>query len=292
MTFAPKELIKCSRISRIFIDKSVDGSAHTCDFSVLSVPINGIARSHAVALSPGYIKMPGKLLLGKRYVREVRLTNGVGNRRDIITLPPRENVALTLSFVPPEVESPDLKDYQLRGILTFNHRNGADQPFDVLADYWHPELYAEDVVGHATSVMDFGEVHVAAPRTLRLTLVNPTRVDAEWFVEQLEADYSPLGPKESAPSALPFVVSPAHGVIPGKARSIPHKVTVDVTLRTSEARRYLTKLRFRVRAGRGCAVACAGMGSFDETVEAGYNSQHGHVHGMLDNYTPNDDVAL
>ena len=149
-----------------------------------------------------------------------------------------------------------------------------------------------NVVGHATSVMDFGEVHVAAPRTLRLTLVNPTRVDAEWFVEQLEADYSPLGPKESAPSALPFVVSPAHGVIPGKARSIPHKVTVDVTLRTSEARRYLTKLRFRVRAGRGCAVACAGMGSFDETVEAGYNSQHGHVHGMLDNYTPNDDVAL
>ncbi|GHP07880.1 hypothetical protein PPROV_000662200 [Pycnococcus provasolii] len=69
-------------------------------------------------------------------------------------------------------------------------------------------------------------------------------------------------------------------------------LTVDVTLRTSEARRYLTKLRFRVRAGRGCAVACAGMGSFDETVEAGYNSQHGHVHGMLDNYTPNDDVAL
>ena len=45
VTFAPKELIKCSRISRIFIDKSVDGSAHTCDFSVLSVPINGIARS-------------------------------------------------------------------------------------------------------------------------------------------------------------------------------------------------------------------------------------------------------
>ncbi|XRB18068.1 flagellar associated protein [Pseudoscourfieldia marina] len=223
---------------------------------------------------------------------EETMEDGVGNRRDIITLPPRENVALTLSFVPPEVESPDLKDYQLRGILTFNHRNGADQPFDVLADYWHPELYVEDVVGHATSVMDFGEVHVAAPRTLRLTLVNPTRVDAEWFVEQLEADYSPLGPKESAPSALPFVVSPAHGVIPGKARSIPHKVTVDVTLRTSEARRYLTKLRFRVRAGRGCAVACAGMGSFDETVEAGYNSQHGHVHGMLDNYTPNDDVAL
>ena len=33
-----------------------------------------------------------------------------------------------------------------------------------------PDASPEDVVGHATSVMDFGEVHVAAPRTLRLTL--------------------------------------------------------------------------------------------------------------------------
>ena len=183
-----------------------------------------------------------------------------------------------------------MKDYTLRGALTFNYKNGADQPFDVLADYYHPALESE------AASMEFGDVHVHAPRTLKLTLVNPTRVDAEWFVEQLEEDYTPLGAQDgTTPDTLPFVVSPPGGVIPGKARSLPHKAEITVTLRTTEARRYLTQLRFRVRAGRGCAVACAGSGSFDETVEnrfVGFNPDHGHVQGTLDNYTPAADVPL
>mmetsp|Transcript_24193 Transcript_24193/g.76052 ORF Transcript_24193/g.76052 Transcript_24193/m.76052 type:complete len:1791 (-) Transcript_24193:597-5969(-) len=203
-------------------------------------------------------------------------------------LPPRENVSVTLRFTPPKVESPDRKDFEMKGTLWVCYSNGERQPLPLVARVLHPEV----TVGPAS--LSFGLTHTQAPRRLKVTLTNPTLVDAAWSAADVLLDADPSSQAESArarksarqgqsarstgrrgkkdktvafPEKKMFTVVPSSGTLPGKGTGHPRTQVVEVVFDPQDPTPYKSTLALAVHAGRGVELKAEGEGTHVESYE-------------------------
>lgn len=169
----------------------------------------------------------------------------------VFTVPPRETLDATLVLQLPPTEHPRLLDYALDGLLFISFTTGAVQTFPLLADVYHPEVAADP------AALEFGRVHCANPRVLRVELSNATQADAEWAAEV-----------EGEGGDGAFAVVPPRGVLPGRGMGHPTTSTVEIRFAPPAAGRFEADVVVSVKNGRGCVVAVQGEGTFDEAAEA------------------------
>ncbi|KAG1668832.1 hypothetical protein FOA52_004926 [Chlamydomonas sp. UWO 241] len=168
---------------------------------------------------------------------------------------------------------PPREDFTREGVLVVSYANGDVQRLPLTGAVLHPALEIKELEKlWPQGVVDFGRVHVQAPKPLTLTLSNLTLVDATWGVVPAggRAKLSPEDVEEAATGEArfgPFIVSPAGGVLPGRGLGLPRTQKVTVTFAPTEAADCAHALRFAVMHGRSATVGVRGSGSFDETEE-------------------------
>ena len=222
VSFAPRELFKANRVSKLHVDTSVGGAARTCDHLCVSVPITGIAQSHSVTLAPSVLKLAGKLLLGKRYVREVILTNYTSTpapfhfviaKGDVglVAIEPWSGVIephgvaeVLVKITPQEVGS-------TRCVVTCDIEHGPSLPLLVEGVVTGPSVVFE------SGEVDYGLVKVDTKELRRFNLRNLTDVSADFKLSVV------ANPERGCVHALAaditerLVMEPSAGVIPPRA---------------------------------------------------------------------------
>lgn len=177
-----------------------------------------------------------------------------------LVLPARENVEVSVRFTEPEDLEASTKDYSLQGQLMLQFANGDLQFFPLEADVLHPEITA------SSAEVNFGQVHMKAPKSIKITLTNPTKADAQWAA--CEKDGKPTFKSTETTARIgPFLVSPAGGVIPGRGLAMPKTQQVTLIYQPQEAKFEDREITFAVYRGRGTDIYVSGEGTFDETQE-------------------------
>ncbi|CAG9467755.1 unnamed protein product [Pedinophyceae sp. YPF-701] len=176
-------------------------------------------------------------------------------------LPPRENVEVLLQLEIPEDRVNDADDYCLDGTLHAGFTNGDAQELPLMATVVHPELEVN------MAEISYGQVHVEAPKPIKVVLTNPTLADAEWCI--CEKGGRPHFGRGVVPSATfgTVRVEPGTGVIPGRGLRMPNTQTITIWLAPKTVGPQVKDLWFAVRRGRGARVVVRGEGTFDETCE-------------------------
>ncbi|GMH44448.1 hypothetical protein BSKO_12400 [Bryopsis sp. KO-2023] len=176
-----------------------------------------------------------------------------------ILVPPKESVEVTVRLQPPKRW--ERTDYDLDGALTFHYNNGIEQIVPLHASILHPEIKSNVVE------LDFGAVHVSSPKTLHITVSNPSLVDATWTIVQ--DDQKPDFTKSNQKSAQfgVFSIEPCGGNLNGRGLLMPRTARVSITLSPTDMDGYEERVRFVCRRGRGCEVVLKGWGTFDERGE-------------------------
>ena len=178
-------------------------------------------------------------------------------------------------FKEPEERELETADYALASTLHVTYANGDHQSLSLEARVLHPELEV------APAALNFGPVHVRAPKPLRVTLSNPTLVDAEWMaLSRAEANVSSLSSLFPSLDALAsaadlgvtkkvgkFRVEPSQGVLRGRGLLMPRTQVVTVWMETEDVGAAEEEIVFAVRRGRSVQMVVAGEGSLDEGVE-------------------------
>lgn len=139
-------------------------------------------------------------------------------------------------------------------------------------------------------LLDFGSVHVAAPRTLELLVNNPTEADAAW--QATISQPLPTVPTGSAPAAAPprpgrdarraaaaapaaaavagaspFTVVPQQGVLPCRGLGMPRQQRLQVTFAPHHSGPCVGELRLAVAGVRSVSVPLRGVGVHAEGAE-------------------------
>lgn len=150
----------------------------------------------------------------------------------VIRLPPNESVELPVMFHEPEEQEAAVDDYSVLGTLVLTYANRDVQTIPLHADVIHPELTVDP------PALDFGPVHVLAPKPLRVVLTNPTgerrkglylsvlclRVWAPVkpsFLSQRAARWTPYLLMPNSTVSVPFIQEYARDVAVKKPQ--PHK---------------------------------------------------------------------
>jgi len=191
-----------------------------------------------------------------------------GFATQIHTLPPRESVEVSLDFKTPEEvlecnpdETEDLKFTS--NVVAIFQPLGVEQFLPLTADYLFPAITVAVTKLSTASLsskncMDFGMVHLQAPRKLHLTLTNPTVVPAKWKLE---------GPAE----ADGYTVSPVSGLIEGHGLGFPQSTVIEVTFLPQAVKTFKRELVFTCKRGRSCSIVVEGQGTIDEVMETAYD---------------------
>lgn len=173
-------------------------------------------------------------------------------------IPARENIEVSVKFTEPEELEQSVKDYNLHGFLQMVYKNGDIQRFPLEAEVVHPEVQL------GRKDLDFKITHIRAPKTLRVTLKNPTKADCRW--EAVEKDQKPRF--KDAPDAAarigPFIVRPSGGVIPGRGLGMPKTQEISITYEPTQAKFDDREISFAVYKGRPADLYASGEGSFNE----------------------------
>jgi hypothetical protein len=202
---------------------------------------------------------------GSRCVRDVRLSAQASQRvAQVHTLPPRESVDVHLAFVPAEeyqecdpAEQEDL--HFTSNLVAIFEPLGLEQLLPLSADYVYPTLtvavHKKSTASLSTpNCMEFGLVHVHAPRTMKVVLSNPSLATCYWKVE---GDATQHG----------FTVSPARGTLEGRGQGYAKTQVVEVTFLPPAAQPFARDIEFVCKRGRPCVIRVEGEGTVDEMME-------------------------
>jgi len=195
-----------------------------------------------------------------RVMTRAGISPDASEEKSVITLPPRENVQVTMRFTPPDPDVDDAghvyrDDYEKDAALVVLYDNGDVQNFPVTAKYIHPELKA------SKAELDFGRVHPRAAKelkALRVTLTNDTPTDAEWTATIV------------GPGAHAFECVPPDGVVKGKGPTgLAQSTDVEIFMSPDGEGEFSANADFGVRVGRGCGISLRGEGTYAEEEEGG-----------------------
>jgi len=181
--------------------------------------------------------------------------------RRVVSLPPGESAEVPVLFREPEDREGAVADYSAAGEMLITFANGDQQSVPLHARVVHPEVTV------APAAVDFGEVHVKAPRPARLVLTNDTDADAEWVATERGGRPAFRRGGGGAVQVGDFVVEPGSGVIPGRGLLMPRTQAVTVTFAPRAAGPVRREIVFAVRRGRSFTLAAEGVGTHDETQE-------------------------
>ena len=172
-------------------------------------------------------------------------------------LRPHEHVDVMVEYQPGAAgSSAAVEDAREQGHLLISYSNGHQQSLPVSARLVHAALHP------STAQLDFGQVHVQAPKPLRLQLANHTTACAAWRVVSTDAAAG------SAPGTLgSFSVSPAAGQLPGRGLGLPKVQDVVITFSPQNNAFHAATLCFEVDNGSSCFVQISGQGSLEEVTE-------------------------
>eukprot|EP00899_Mesostigma_viride_P020319 jgi/Mesvir1/28289/Mv04813-RA.1 len=173
----------------------------------------------------------------------------------------------TLTFKPTHVNAPRSMTLVLTNVTK------ADAHWSILegVDYATEEEMAE-VVAAEQAALEAGlaEGVPMAATTVKPGTVGPTKTTTVPHGAKGDLQKTGAMAAADAEAAAPvsvFRVSPSSGCIAGHHTSQPYTVKVTITFAPTERRWYHRSLRIKVREGRGCRVALAGPGTFDEACE-------------------------
>jgi len=191
----------------------------------------------------------------------------------LVLLPPRESAEVTLHLtVPQDRLGRDQSDFALEGMLRASFANGDFQELPLAATVRCPELMIN------TEVVEFGAVHVQAPKPMQVVLTNKSTSGAFWTVVDLDdpdaqvifpktVEEAREGPKGKEVQCGRINVAPRWGYISGRGLKMPNQQNVTVTFGPQLQGPYTKRLAFAVYQGRGCEVQVQGQGTLDETQE-------------------------
>jgi len=119
----------------------------------------------------------------------------------------------------------------------------------------------------APTKLNFGEVHMAAPRTLELLLTNPTQADAAYkaVIQPMEVTASEQLLRSAAVAA--YSVVPASGMVPGRGIQMPRQTRLHVTFAPQRSGPASACLQLSVRGGDQVLVMLQGVGVHAERAE-------------------------
>lgn len=137
-------------------------------------------------------------------------------------------------------------------------------------------LQPQLVVPANSTVLDFGGVHAAAPRTLELLVTNPTEADAVWEARvaapSLPLAATPATTKSGADatSGAAFSVLPHKGVLAGRGLGMPRSTRLQVVCApgSGSSAQLAAELQLSVRGGATLRVQLRGEAVYAESAEA------------------------
>lgn len=125
----------------------------------------------------------------------------------------------------------------------------------------------------APTKLDFGEVHMAAPRTLELLLTNPTQADAAYkaVIQHMEVTgaQNMTASEQLLRSAAvaAYSVVPASGMLPGRGIQMPRQTRLHVTFAPQRSGPASACLQLSVKGGGEVLVMLQGVGVHAERAE-------------------------
>lgn len=204
----------------------------------------------------------------RRWKGTASLPSMLGGAQDPIFLSPQDSVDVRIRFVPPGVADAADAEVPHAGALLVNFIHGEQQAVPLVGQVLLPKLVCD------RSGLDFGRVHVKAPKPLTVIFSNHSAVDAVWSVNF-------PGGKAAAPKAAanrgdatdsylqigPYIVRPAYGVVPGANLRSPNEQRLTVTFAPKDDKEYNQTLNITLPTGDGLSLDLQGVGSFDEADE-------------------------
>jgi len=158
------------------------------------------------------------------------------------------------------------------GTVLFPGARGAPPPSQTPNEVWAAApAYDRDL----SMPLDFGLVHPQAPKSLEVTLLNPTLVDALWSATSGDGAAKYCKTEEAHTMAVtqseatfgPFTVKAAHGLLQGRGLKLPRTQKVTVTFKPPDNKQYRQTVVFGVSKGRPVTLELVGTGSYMEAEE-------------------------